>query len=203
MLRLIATTQDVYRTFRAQALASLISGAARRGRGVNSRMLFELGIADTLDSEYRDTRRGRGPSTSQQRKGRCCALTDSRRLRTPCQDSIYPCSAHMLRNLPFLSGSYGSAPRCAICTERLENAARDHERLGEIEEELAALKHTQEEDSARTKRLTEEANAKKRPRPWWKGSGTGCQWSRRILGGHGVYCWPLCRGYCTPRSWFL
>jgi hypothetical protein len=175
MLRLIAANPDVYSTFRAQALAGLIEDAAM-GVESNSRILSLLGIADTLDSEYRTLATGMrsehlpAEEAALLRSSGFLALADS------WPGLVYLARAHAEESAApqreiRLSAELGNL------AGRLHEAARDHERLGEIEEELAALKHAQKAASApakqlpNEKRLTDEAESKKKPRRWWKGLG--------------------------------
>jgi hypothetical protein len=185
-LKLVTAAPDLYRTFRAEALSDLLRQVAW-GVERNDRVLDRLGFTDILDSEY-------------------LILAKGMRL-----EHLPPGEAELLRSLGFpdaadsLPGliylvrehaeTFASRNRVLPdaetrnLRERLEKAAQDHARLGEIEEEIAALKHGNEESSAEPiRRLGEEAESKKRPRRWWKGIGQIVQGAGISLGDAAVAC---------------
>lgn len=66
--------------------------------------------------------------------------------------------------------------------ERIEESAKDHDRLSEIEEELAVVRGQRRQDSNRDKAeqstlieqqedLEQQSETKRKPRRWWKGIG--------------------------------
>jgi hypothetical protein len=175
MLRLIAVTPDVYRTFHAQALARLIRETAG-GVEQNSRVLSRLGVADILDSEYRTLAAGMRPEYLPADEAALLRSYGFPALADSLPGLVYLARAHADESAPNQREIRLSAEMDNLA-ERLRDAARDHERLGEIEEELAALKHAQKAGSAperqlpAEKSLTDEAEAKKKSRRWWKGLG--------------------------------
>lgn len=168
-LRLVVATPDVYGTFRVQALESVIRDTSM-GVEANSRMLNELGFAETLDSEYSTLARGMRPEHLPPEEA-----TLLRQLGFPEVADSLPGILYVVREHARTSvSSYQDlSPTAAMrdVVERLDQAGQDHNRLGEIEEELAALKRAKESDSAAVQRLNDEAKSKKKPRRWWKGIG--------------------------------
>jgi hypothetical protein len=169
ILRLVVATPDVYDVFRVQALEGVIR-QTRWAVEANSRMLDELGFAATLDSEYSTLARGMRPEHLPPEEA-----TLLRQLGFPEVAESLPGILYMVRERARTSVSRyeDRSPTAAMrdVVERLDQAQKDHNRLGEIEEELAALKRAQESDSAAAQRLNDEAKSKKKPRRWWKGIG--------------------------------
>jgi hypothetical protein len=168
-LRLIAATPDVYHTFRAEALARLIQETAR-GVEMNSGDLSELGVMDTLDSEYWTLAAGMRPEHLPEEEAALLRSYGFPALADSLPGLVYFARAHAEESAARQREIRPSIEMRNL-TKRLKEAADDHQRLSEIEEELAALKRAQKEDSAPPKQLTDEANAKKKPHRWWKGLG--------------------------------
>ena len=168
-VRLITSTPDVYDTFRPQALGRVIRDTST-GLEANSRMLNDLGFAETIDAEYSTLARGMRPEHLPAEEAELL-----RRFGFPEVADNLPGILYVVREhaVAFV-GTYREIPptrEMRNAVERLQQAAKDHDRLGEIEEELAALKRAQESDSPEVQRLNHEAESKEKPRRWWKGLG--------------------------------
>jgi hypothetical protein len=177
MLRLTAAIPDIYRTFRAEALARLIREAAT-GVDVNIGVLNQLGITDVLDSEYRTLAAGMRPEYLPPEEADLLRSFGFTELADSLPGLVYLASARAAES----AGRQEEIPlraQVGNLVEQLAQARSDHERLGEIEEELAALKHAQKENSEQAQRLNDEAKAKKKRPRWWKGLG-------QIIQGAGV-----------------
>jgi hypothetical protein len=168
-LRLIAATPDVYATFRPHALERVIRDAST-GIGANTRMLRELGFAETIDSEFAMLAQGMRPEHLPAEEA---ALL--RRYGFPEVAENLPGMLYVVREHARASvGRYQELPptqEMHNLEERLDQAAQDHRRLAEIEEELTVLKRAQEWNTSSGQRLNDEAESTRKPRRWWKGIG--------------------------------
>jgi len=177
MLRAMAQTPNIYDTFRAQALEKLLRDTAQ-GVRANSSVLGDLGIADVIDREYSTIARGMRPEHLPPEEADLL-----RRFGFPDVADHLPGVLYMVREHAEASASRQREMPPSIemgnLIERLDQAAKGHNRLGEIEEELAALKRSQESGSPVSNRLDDEAASIKKPRRWWKGIG-------QIVSGVGI-----------------
>jgi len=169
MLRLITATPDVYETFRPRALETVIRETSS-GVSANSRMLSELGFAEVLDSEYPILARGLRPEHLPPEEAELLRRVGFPEIADNLPGITYAVREHARASI----GSYQEVPpstEMRNLVERLAQAAQDHRRLCEIEEELVVLRRTQESDSGALQQLTDEATSKKKSGRWWKGIG--------------------------------
>jgi hypothetical protein len=177
ILRLIEATSDPYDIFRPQALARVIQDTAT-GVRANSEMLADLGFAETLDSEYSTLARGMRPEHLPTQEAELLRRYGFLEVAENLPGMLYVVREHAVASV----GTYQEVPptgELRNVVERLDQAAQDHDRLAEIEEELAALRRAEESNSSAVQQLNDEAQSKKKPRRWWKGLG-------QIIAGAGI-----------------
>jgi len=170
-LRLIAVTPDVYETFRPQALEGVIRDASM-GVGANNRMLSELGFAETLDSEYPTLARGMRPEHLPPEEAELLRRFGFPEVADNLPGILYVVREHARTTVDRFQ-EVPPTQEMRNLVERLDQAARDHSRLAEIEEELVVLRRSdeQQQQSPGVQRLADEAESRKKPRRWWKGLG--------------------------------
>lgn len=169
-LRLLSITSDEYETFRPKALAGVIRDASL-GVGTNARALQDLGFAETIDSEYLTLARGMRPDHLPAEELEMLRRFGFPEVAENLAGILWVVREHAT-TAPSRNRDLLPTGEMRIVEQVLDQAAKDHDRIGEIEDELVALRRSQEQPPPEAvQRLADEARSRKKPRRWWKGLG--------------------------------
>lgn len=167
MLGAMASLQDPYDALRMRALANMLR-QVRTGLAANTRMLDEMGLLRTLDAEYsviaRHMRVEHLPSSEEEVLRRY----GFDNLANHLPGVIYAVRAHANERSGFQELSVSQELR--RLTERLDTAAADHDRLQQIDDEIAVIRAQNERPQVSAELAAEQSSLRKERR-WWKGIG--------------------------------
>jgi O6-methylguanine-DNA--protein-cysteine methyltransferase len=166
LLRLAGSLPDIYDTFRPAALTQVLRYTSN-GAQYTSQMADQLGFSQALDSDFVTIARGMTPRYLPPEEAELLRRHGFADLAASLPAMVY---AARVRADSTAAQQYRQVPPSRTMSdvgESLNSAISDHERLEELDEELAALRRGQNQSQQEIEQLEQELESRKKPRRWW------------------------------------
>jgi hypothetical protein len=182
MLRTIDAVSDPYFTFRAQAIAGMLGGIRRAVENHNA-MLRNFGFESILDSEYEFIAAGMRPKHLPAGEAEVLEASGFADVAGHLSGILYA-----VRQRAGGSSRRSRELRPSVelqqVAAQIGDAADEHRRLAEIEQEMAAAEG--DENRNKSERLAADANRRKKSPRWFKGLGKVVQGTAMSLANIGL-----------------